>query len=118
MAGAGPLVAFQLWCAYGCIAAATLPVRGKPRICSLDLLTGLAKKLGPHSMQHFGPGSKLNQRILRKIIEVYTSPEGLGELGLIEATDKDHFRRMAPKALGPWKSEAALEKAYLKASKK
>jgi hypothetical protein len=49
-----------------------------------QLLAGLTKKLSPHSMQHFGPGSKLNKQILRKIIQVYTGKSGLGELGLIE----------------------------------
>jgi hypothetical protein len=75
------------------------------------LLDGLAEKLGPHSMQHFGPGSKLNQQIARKIIQVYTEPVGLGDLRLI-AKDGKKFKRLSPKKLGPWKTPAALTKAY------
>jgi len=76
-----------------------------------QLLNGLAEKLSPHSMQHFGPGSKLNQLIARKIIQVYTAPSGLGDLGLI-AKDGDGFKRLRPKMLGPWKTEASLKKSY------
>jgi hypothetical protein len=76
-----------------------------------DLLDGLAMKLSPHSMQHFGPGSKLNQQIARKILQVYTEPSGLGNLGLITKDGKS-YKRLSPKQLGPWKTTAALEKAY------
>jgi Protein of unknown function (DUF4007) len=76
-----------------------------------DLLEGLAQKLGPHSMKHFGPGSKLNQQIARKIIQVYTEPSGLGGLGLI-APEGKIFRRLNPKPLGPWKTPTALENEY------
>ena len=76
-----------------------------------DLLDGLAMKLSPHSMQHFGPGSKLNQQIARKILQVYTEPSGLGDLGLI-AKDGKSYKRLSPKQLGPWKTTAALEKVY------
>ncbi len=62
-------------------------------------------------MQHFGPGSKLNQQISRKIIEVYTGEDGLGELGLIEP-QRDGFRRLTPRGMGPWTTPAALAKAY------
>ena len=37
---------------------------------------GLMEKLRFHSEQHFGPGSKLNKTILRKILEVYTDDKG------------------------------------------
>ena len=77
-----------------------------------DLLDGLTQKLRSHSEQHFGPGSKLNQQILRKIIQVYTEESGLGELGLI-AKDGKAFKRMQPKkVLGPFKTPGALAKAY------
>jgi len=76
-----------------------------------DLLNGLAKKLSPHSMKHFGPGSKLNQQIARKIIQVYTESSGLGDLRLIEK-DGDNFRRLKAKKLGPWKNAAMLEKSF------
>ena len=75
------------------------------------LLAGLAKKLSPHSMKHFGPGSTLNQQIARKIIQVYTEPAGLGDLGLIAREGKE-YRRLNPKKQGPWKNPAALQKAY------
>ncbi|MCX2982879.1 DUF4007 family protein [Halieaceae bacterium IMCC14734] len=76
-----------------------------------DLLEGLAKKLGPHSMKHFGPGSKLNQQIARKILQVYTEPAALGELGLIEQKG-DEYKRLRPKTHGPWKTAESLKKAY------
>lgn len=76
-----------------------------------ELLAGLAKKLGPHSMEHFGPGSKLNQQIARKILQVYTEPTGLGDLGLI-AKEGGKFRRLSPKKKGPWKTADALKKSY------
>jgi hypothetical protein len=76
-----------------------------------ELLDGLANKLSPHSMQHFGPGSKLNQQIARKIIQVYTESGGFGDLNMI-AKDGATFKRLSPKVLGPWKTSPALEKAY------
>jgi hypothetical protein len=78
-----------------------------------DLLNGLTEKLRWHSEMHFGPGSKLNKTILRRIIEVYTGEAGLGALGLIEARGSGFVRR-SPKVLGPWKSPEALAKAYAK----
>ena len=75
------------------------------------LLDGLTQKLRYHSEQHFGPGSKLNQTILLKIIQVYTEEPGLGQLGLIKK-EGDHFTRLKPKVLGPWKTPEALTKAY------
>ena len=75
------------------------------------LLKGLMNKLRSHSEQHFGPGSKLNKTILNKIIEVYTGDQGLGQLGLIKA-ESDHFVRLKPKILGPWKKPETLEKMY------
>jgi hypothetical protein len=82
-----------------------------PTFTKEQLLAGLTGKLSLHSMQHFGPGSKLNQQILRKIIQVYTEPSGLDELALIVEEDKT-FRRLTPTVLGPWKTTAALVKAY------
>ena len=76
-----------------------------------QLLDGLAKKLGPHSMEHFGPGSKLNQQIARKIIQVYTEPSGLSDLGLI-VKDGEQFKVLSPNKIGPWQTPAALTKAY------
>jgi hypothetical protein len=76
-----------------------------------ELLDGLAMKLSSHSMQHFGPGSKLNQQIARKILQVYTEPTGLGDLALIAKEGKS-YKRLDSKKLGPWKTTAALDKAY------
>ncbi len=80
-----------------------------------DLLEGLTEKLRSHSEMHFGPGSKLNKIIFRKIIEVYTNEDGLGQLGLINA-ENGRFARLAPRMLGPWKDPASLAKAYKRAS--
>ncbi|MEH6550642.1 MAG: DUF4007 family protein [Pseudomonadales bacterium] len=76
-----------------------------------ELLEGLAVKLSPHSMKHFGPGSKLNQQIARKIIQVYSEPTGLSDLGIISIEDKN-IVRLKPKKLGPWKTPKALQKSY------
>ena len=76
-----------------------------------DLVEGLATKLGPHSMRHFGPGSNLNQQICRKILEVYTKANGLGDLCLIKAKEEG-FRRLRPAKMGPWKTPGALAEAY------
>ena len=76
-----------------------------------ELLMGLMNKLRSHSEQHFGPGSTLNKTIFKKIVEAYTDDSGLGQLGLIKA-ESDHFKRLNPKVLGPWKTPEALEKAY------
>ena len=75
------------------------------------LLEGLTEKLRYHSEMHFGPGSKLNKQILRKIIQAYTEDECLGQLGLIKQDGKE-FVRGKPKVLGPWKTPAALAKAF------
>ena len=53
----------------------------------------------------------LNKTILKKIIEIYTEDKGLGQLGLIKA-EGDHFVRLKPKTMGPWKTAEALAKAY------
>lgn len=76
-----------------------------------DLLASLTQKLRYHSEMHFGPGSKLNKVIARKILEVYTSEESLGGLGLIRADGKS-YSTLQPKHIGPWKTAASLEKAY------
>ncbi|MEQ9450489.1 MAG: DUF4007 family protein [Pseudomonadales bacterium] len=76
-----------------------------------DLLDGLAKKLGPHSMKHFGPGSKLNQQIARKIIQAYTETAGLGDLNLVRV-DGPTLNRSNVKQMGPWKTPALLRESY------
>lgn len=49
-----------------------------------ELIDGLTLKLRYHSEEHFGPGSKLNLIIAKKIIECYTEDYALGTLGIIE----------------------------------
>jgi hypothetical protein len=82
-----------------------------PSFTEKELLEGLTQKLRPHSEQHFGPGSKLNQQILRKIIQVYTEDSGLGKLGLIKK-EGDRLLRLKPKKIGPWKSPVELAASY------
>lgn len=81
------------------------------RFSKTELLDGLTSKLRYHSEQHFGPGSKLNQQIMRKIIQVYTGPEGLGDLGIVKKDGND-FVRSSPQTMGPWRTPQALENAY------
>lgn len=76
-----------------------------------DLENGLVVQLGTHSMKHFGPGSKLNQRIARKIVQVYTETTGLGELGLLTKNGNE-FLRGNPRKKGPWSSPAKLRQSY------
>ncbi len=76
-----------------------------------DLLDGLTQKLRYHSEMHFGPGSKLNKIIVRKILEVYTSVDGLGDLGLIRLEGKN-FVTLDPKQMAQWKTVSSLEKSY------
>lgn len=76
-----------------------------------QLLQGLTQKLRYHSEMHFGPGSKLNKIILRKILEVYTGEPGLGSLGLVELKGGTYYS-IKPKISGPWKTVSALRKAY------
>jgi hypothetical protein len=52
-----------------------------------QLISGLTMKLRHHSEDHFGPGSKLNIVIARKIIECYTADYALGDLGVIMEKD-------------------------------
>ena len=62
-------------------------------------------------MQHFGPGSKLNKQIANKITQVYTEASGLGDIGIM-TKEGNSYKRLNPIQLGPWKTKAALEKAY------
>ena len=82
-----------------------------PEFTKEQLIEGLTGKLRRHSEMHFGPGSKLNQQIGRKIIQVYTEDSALGQLGLIRQ-DGERFVRLSPKRLGPWTSERSLQKSY------
>ena len=76
-----------------------------------DLIDGLTDKLRYHSEMHFGPGSKLNKIIARKMIEVYTNKDGFGDLGLMQQDGKVLIS-LKPKKMGPWKTTTTLQKAY------
>ena len=77
-----------------------------------DLLDGLSMKLSPHSMKHFGPGSKLNQVIARKLIECYTEETALGALGFLKQDGKRFVHTPVKKTRGPWKTTSQLQRAY------
>ncbi len=77
-----------------------------------QLLDGLAKKLGAHSMQHFGPGSAMNKVISRKLIECYTEDYALGKLGLLEKSGSLFLSKRPKKTKGPWTRTADLSRAF------
>ncbi len=77
-----------------------------------ELLDGLTGVLRYHSEQHFGPDSKLNKVILRKIIECYTKKQALGGLNLLAIDGGKLVRNDNVSPLGPWKTVEALSKAY------
>jgi Protein of unknown function (DUF4007) len=77
------------------------------------LLMGIMMQLRSHSEQHFGPGSKLNIVITKKILEAYTTDGALGRLGLVIEEKPGHYRRgKGIKRRGPWKTAEALAKSY------
>ena len=51
----------------------------------------LMEKLRSHRDTHFGPSSKMNPIIVRKLIEYYEAPDALGSLGLLKRIDKNTF---------------------------
>lgn len=53
---------------------------------SADLRNGLVMKLSAHDAKHFGPQSKMIPVIARKLIECYSSEDGLGRLELLTKT--------------------------------
>ena len=73
----------------------------------------LTHKLISHSEQHFDPGSMMNMTIQRKLLEVYTSPDSLGDLGFINKYGKE-FDVLKPRSIGPFRTEKALQQAYEK----
>lgn len=77
-----------------------------------DLQDGLMMKLRSHSEKHFGPMSKMNPIIVRKLIECYTAPTALGDLGLLRPIGKDRFAFERLETIGPWKSAEDLAAAY------
>ena len=77
-----------------------------------ELLSGLTNKLRAHSEKHFGPGSKLNKVILRKILECYTTEAALGGINLITEKKGDYVYNNKTPKLGPWVSPSKLNEAY------
>ena len=77
-----------------------------------ELLAGLTDKLRSHSEQHFGPGSRMNRTIVRKLIECYTEEQALGPLGVLNANDDGTYTWGKPKELGPWPNPEQLAAAY------
>jgi hypothetical protein len=77
-----------------------------------DLENGLAMKLMPHHPEHFGMGSSMIKVIARKIIQCYTQPEALGELGLVSSSGGKSYKIQRVQQAGPWDSSEALEAAY------
>jgi len=77
-----------------------------------DLIEGLTEKLRTHSEKHFGPGSKLNVVIARKLIECYTQNYALGDLGIINSSGNQWVRGKIRELNGPWDSPEQLEAAF------
>ena len=77
-----------------------------------DLEDGLAMKLMSHHPSHFGRGSSMIKVIARKIIQCYTQPEALGELGLVSETGSRSYKVQRVQQVGPWHSPEALKAAY------
>lgn len=56
-----------------------------------ELRRGLVVQLSPHSMRHFGEGSKMVPIIARKLVDCYTSASALGPLALVQETSPGHY---------------------------
>lgn len=76
------------------------------------LLEGIMMKLRAHSEKHFGPESKLNPVIVRKLIECYTADYALGNLGIVKQANSAYVCNQSLEELGPWFSKSKLVKAY------
>lgn len=76
-----------------------------------DLQKSLMMKLRYHHGTHFGPNSKMNPIIVLKLIECYTEPEALGDLGILKTNDGLNFH-FGSGNQGPWKTPQQLTKAY------
>lgn len=86
--------------------------RGRSTFNRNDLLMGLMVRLRGHSEQHFGPMSKMNPIIVRKLLECYTKPEALGDLGMLRMVGKDEYEFPSVEPIGPWQTPEQLRKAY------
>ncbi|HSR67364.1 MAG TPA: DUF4007 family protein [Acidobacteriota bacterium] len=61
-----------------------------------DFLRGLSEEEPPGD-------DRMARSVLNKLIESYTAPQALGQLGLV-VTDGDRFLKGAPHIRGPWKT--------------
>lgn len=75
------------------------------------LQMALMDKLRSHSETHFGPRSKMNPIIVRKLIECYEAEDGLGPLQLLKRIGPDTFEFGVVPELGPWLDAAEFEQA-------
>ncbi len=76
------------------------------------LQEALMMKLRRHDETHFGPNSKMNPVIVRKLIECYTEREALGNLGIVCRKDDATYRFVQHKVRGPWKTPDKLVAAF------
>lgn len=83
-----------------------------PRFTKDVLQMGLMEKLRGHSEKHFGESSKMNPIIVRKLLECYTAPSALGELGILKSTCNASFEFTEAEQLGPWALPNELAEAY------
>ncbi|MEN8950620.1 DUF4007 family protein [Planktotalea arctica] len=77
------------------------------------LKKSLMTKLMQHDMQHFGPESKMNPIIVRKLLDCYTSADALGALELLKLLPDGSYQFVERKPLGPWNSPNELEEEIL-----
>jgi hypothetical protein len=77
-----------------------------------NLEDGLAMKLMPHHSTHFGKGSSMIKVIARKIIQCYTQPDALGDLGIISDSGGGLYKMQNIDQLGRWPSPNSLKAAY------
>ncbi len=85
-----------------------------PSFTKDDLMKGLVSKLRGHSEKHFGVDSKMNPVIVRKLLECYTQPSALGDLGLLQKRNDESFEFADVSPLGPWNSKAKFLQALSK----
>lgn len=77
-----------------------------------DLRNGLVMKLSAHDAKHFGPQSKMIPVIARKLLECYTSNDGLGSLNLLKAKNDGSFEFLRTKPEPVFSAAKDLAKAY------
>lgn len=78
-----------------------------------DLLEGVMMKLRSHSEEHFGPDSKLNPVIVRKLIECYTTNYSLGALGILVGKNTVYHRGTDLEPAGPWETISDLYQVFV-----